>query len=152
MRFINLIFVCLLFCCSGKIENASNTSEPLMAVKKIHLFRINGMVDMSKPITTHYFSITTDKIFRISELRKSDGSLLQSDTLNTLMKNNKSLLTEAESLLKEVENNELDNDGNRWGFTIFYKNKQQRNFSYKNDVPVHPIVAKMYRLLITLEK
>ena len=152
MKVFNLLLISLLLSCnSKKVDTPVEALATHPTVEKIHLYRINGMVDMSKPVSTLYFCITPDETFTISEVRRPDGSLLEADTIKTENKNNSELLAEAEALVEEKENPGLDNDGNRWGVTIFY-NAGQKNFSYSTDENFQPIVGKLYNQLTRLEK
>lgn len=154
MKYIyTLLILLLLFCFKEKNQNI-NESKKADNIVEIHLSRTMGMIDMTKNISKKYYSLNRDKIYIIKELNSPKGEVIKTDTVKIIIKDNSEIFRDLENENKLVSffSDGLQDDSNGWAFSIYYANKQEKNFTFTSSDKIPKYAIKLNDLLNELER
>lgn len=151
MKFTYILFSFLLLYCF-KDKDISNP-EKSNSIVQIHLLMTSGMIDMTKDISSKYYSLSKNTIYEIEELSTSKGEVIKTDTIKTINKDNSEIFQdlEKEINLESFFSEDLQDDSNGWSFAIYYSNKEIKNFTFTSNDITPKYASKLYDLLIKLE-
>lgn len=140
----------LLFCNNKSKESAKSKSE----IIDIHLSTTAGMIDMTKNISSKYYSVKENQIYAINELRSPKGDLLNTDTIQIIKKDNSKIFKDFNDRneLSPFFSDGLQNDSGGWSFTLYYSRGDAENFVFTSADEIPEYAKSLYDLLNTLEK
>lgn len=152
MKHIHLLFfLCLLFCCNNKSKQSIKSKSEII---DIHLSRTVGMIDMTKNISSKYYSVKENEIYAINELSSPKGDILKTDTIQILKKDNSKIFKDFNdrNKLKSFFSDGLQNDSGGWSFTLYYLDSNAKNFIFTSADEIPEYAKSLYDLLNALEK
>lgn len=151
MKFTYILFSFLLLYCFKDKDMPS--PEKSNSIIQIHLLRTSGMIDMTKNISSKYYSLNKNTIYEIEELSTLKGEVIKTDTIKTINKDNSDIFQDLdkEINLKSFFSEDLQDDSHGWSFAIYYSNKEIKNFTFTSNDKIPKYASKLYNLLIDLE-